>query len=346
MGNEAHKLDLAAVDAYLAGRLSGYAGPLTARKYTDGQSNPTYELSTPGGTYVLRRKPSGVLLKTAHAVDREFRIQSALAETDVPVARMHLLCEDERVIGSSFYVMQHVPGRIFFDPRLEAVPKASRRGYFEEMCRVLAALHAVSPEAVGLSDYGPPGDYIARQTRRWTRQYKAAETETVTDMDRLAAVLDERLQGGAYDSGDRTLVHGDFRIDNLIYSWTEQTVLAVLDWELSTIGHPLADLASVIMQWRLPPGSEGRGLDGVDRSAQGLPEDEEFVAAYAERRDLPPIKDFGFFLAFAFFRMTAVLQGVKKRALDGNASNPERGLKMGELVPLFARKGLEALENG
>ena len=316
---------------------------MTARKYPDGQSNPTYELTTGNGTYVLRRKPSGVLLKTAHAVDREFRIQRALAATDVPVAKMHLLCEDDGVIGSSFYVMQHVPGRVFFEPRLEAIPSAARRGYIDEMCRVLAALHSVDPVAVGLADYGPPGNYIARQTRRWTRQYKATETGPVADMDRLAATLDEWLQSGAGGDGDQTLVHGDFRIDNLIYSPTEPEILAVLDWELSTIGHPLADVASVIMQWRLPPGPEGRGLDGIDRSSEGLPDDDEFVAAYTERRGLPPIKDFGFFLAFSFFRMAAILQGVKRRALDGNASNPERGLKMGELVPLFARKGLEAL---
>ncbi len=339
-------LDTAAVDAYLSARLPGYVGPLSARKYPDGQSNPTFELATEGRTYVLRRKPPGDLLKTAHAVDREFRIQKALEETDVPVAKMHLLCEDDGVIGSSFYVMQHVAGRVFPEPQLEAIPKASRRAYFDEMCRVLAALHSVDPADIGLSDYGPPGNYIARQTRRWVRQYKATKTDSVADMDRLAAVLDERLQSGAGDEGHRTLVHGDYRIDNLIYSPTEPRVLAVLDWELSTIGHPLADLASVIMQWRLPPGPDGRGLDGIDRSSEGLPYDDEFVAAYADRRGLPPIEDFGFFLAFAFFRMAAVLQGVKKRALDGNASNPERGRKLGELVPLFARKGLEALESG
>jgi len=346
MGSDTHILDTVAVDAYLRERLPGYAGPLKARKFTDGQSNPTYELSTPGATYVLRRKPSGPLLKTAHAVDREFRIQKALAATEVPVARMHLLCEDDGVIGSSFYVMQHVHGRIFFDPRLDAIPKAGRRAYYEGMCGALAALHSVDPDAVGLSDYGPPGNYMARQTRRWTRQYRATETATVADMDRLAEMLDERLRSGAGEGGDRTLVHGDYRIDNLIYSPTGPRVLAVLDWELSTLGHPLADLASVIMQWRLPPGPDGRGLDGVDRSAQGLPEDDEFLAAYAERRKSPPIEDFGFFLAFSFFRMAAVLQGVKRRALDGNASNPARGLKMGEYIPLFARKGLEALEKG
>ncbi len=344
--SDSHSLDIAAVDAYLSASLPGYAGPLTVRKFADGQSNPTYELSTPRATYVLRRKPSGLLLRTAHAVDREFRVQGALASTEVPVAQMHLLCEDDGVIGSSFYVMQHVPGRIFFDPRLDAVPKAERRGYFDEMCRVLAALHSVDLEAVGLSDYGPPGNYIARQTRRWTRQYRATETAVIADMDRLVAMLDERLQSGSGDEEERTLVHGDYRIDNLIYSPTGSRILAVLDWELSTVGHPLADLASVIMQWRLPPGPEGRGLEGVDRSAQGVPEDDEFVAAYAELRRLPPIRDFGFFLAFSFFRMAAVLQGVRKRALDGNASNPERGLKMGEYIPLFARKGLEALKSG
>ncbi|KMW58131.1 hypothetical protein AIOL_003102 [Candidatus Rhodobacter oscarellae] len=345
MTADAQGLDVAAVEAYLAQHLPGFSGPVSARKFADGQSNPTFELTTPGARYVLRRKPPGVLLKSAHAVDREFRVQHALRGAGVPVAWMHLLCEDDAVIGSAFYVMQHVEGRIFFDPRLEPVQRAERQAIFDEMCRVLARLHMVDPASVGLGDYGPPGNYIARQTARWAKQYRASETEPISHMDRLIAALEERLQGGA-GGGETTLVHGDYRIDNMIFAPDGPQVLAVLDWELSTLGHPLADLASVIMQWQLPPGGTGRGLAGVDRAAEGLPSDDEFIASYCARREIPVPDDFGYFLAFCFFRMGAVLQGVKKRALDGNASNPERGLKLGAYVPVFAQKGLEALGDG
>ena len=345
MQNGSQVIDIDAVDRYLAANLHGYHGPLTAQKFSDGQSNPTFHLTASSGEYVLRRKPPGVLLKSAHAVDREFRVQLALAHSDVPVAKMHLLCEDDSVIGSAFYVMDHVPGRIFFDPRLPDVEKPQRRLFFNEMNRVLAAIHSVDLDAVGLTDFGAPGNYIARQTGRWAKQYKASETGEIPAMDRLIAQLQERIEGGAGD-GARTLVHGDYRIDNMIFSAGEPRVLALLDWELSTIGHPYADLASVIMQWRMPPGPDGRGLDGVDRAELGLPTDEEFIASYCDRMEIPGIDDFGFYLAFCFFRMGAVLQGVKKRALDGNASNPERGLQMGTYVPVFAEKGLEALKNG
>ncbi len=340
MPNDAQTLDIDAVDAYLAAHLPGYEGPLEARKFSDGHSNPTFLLTTPSQAYVLRRKPPGTLLKSAHAVDREFRVQKALSGSDVPVARMHLLCEDETVIGSMFYVMQHVPGRIFFDPRLPEVPKTERPLIFNDMNRVLAALHSVDIDAVGLADFGPPGNYIARQTSRWSQQYEATQTGPIPAMDRLIDALAERMPEG---EGERTLVHGDYRIDNMIFSRHSPHCLAVLDWELSTLGHPYADLASVIMQWRMPPGPDGRGLDGVDRVELGVPIDEEFIASYCDRRRIPGIEDFGFYLAFCFFRMGAVLQGVKKRALDGNASNPERGLRMGAYVSVFAEKGLEAL---
>ena len=341
MSDVAQILDIAAVDAYLSAHLPGYSGPFEARKFADGQSNPTFLLTTPSQSYVLRRKPPGILLKSAHAVDREYRVQKALQDTDVPVARMHLLCEDDTVIGSAFYVMDHIPGRIFFDPRLTDLGKSERALIINDMNCVLAALHSVDIDAIGLSDFGPPGNYFARQTTRWAKQYRATETGVIADMDRLIARLDERMPE---DDGQRSLVHGDYRIDNLIYSPHSPIVAAVLDWELSTIGHPFADLASVIMQWQLPTGPDGRGLAGVDRAAAGLPSDEEFIASYCERRGIPGIGDFGFCLGFCFFRMAAVLQGVKKRALDGNASNPERGLKMGEYVPVFSALGLKALE--
>ena len=211
------------------------------------------------------------------------------------------------------------------------------------MARVLAALHSVDPAAVGLRDYGPPGNYIARQITRWSKQYRASETGRIADMDRLIDGLSERMPEG---EGERSLVHGDYRIDNMIFAPEGPGCLAVLDWELSTIGHPLADLASVLMQWQLPTGPEGRGLAGVNRAEQGLMADEEFIASYCESRKIPPIEDLDFYIAFSFFRMAAILQGVKKRALDGNASNPERGLKMGSYVPVFAEFGLKALSNG
>ncbi len=336
-------LDIAAVETYLKAHLPGFEGPIEARKFQGGQSNPTFLLKTPGHSYVLRRKPPGVLLKSAHAVDREFRVQKALAGTDVPVARMHLLCEDDDVIGSAFYIMDHVAGRNFTDPRMEGLSNAERGAVIDDMNRVLAALHEVDVDAVGLSDYGPPGNYFERQLGRWSKQYRASETETIPAMDKLMDDLAARMPK---DDGQRTLVHGDYRIDNMIFEAEGTRCLAVLDWELSTIGHPYADLASVIMQWQMPAGTEGRGLAGIDRAALGLPTDAEFIARYCERRGLPGVDNFGYYLAFCFFRMSAIIQGVLKRALDGNASNPERALKVGQYVPVFAENGLRALNEG
>jgi aminoglycoside phosphotransferase (APT) family kinase protein len=335
-------LDTEAVAAYLSANLPGFEGPIEAVKFDIGQSNPTFLLKTPARNYVLRRKPPGILLKSAHAVDREFRVQSALADTKVPVARMHLLCEDDSVIGSAFYVMDHVDGRNFRQPTLDELEKPQRGEVIADMNRVLAELHMVDVDAVGLSDYGPPGNYYERQVARWSKQYRASETTTIPAMDRLMAALVERVPE---DDGQRTLVHGDYRIDNMMFEKHGTKCLAVLDWELSTIGHPYADLASVIMQWQMPQGPEGRGLAGVDRVAQGLPSDEEFIAAYCAHRGLPGIDNFGFYLSFCFFRMAGIIQGVLKRALDGNASNPERALKVGEYVPVFAQRGLDALES-
>jgi aminoglycoside phosphotransferase (APT) family kinase protein len=333
-------LDLVAVETYLRAHLPGFEGPVSAFKFETGQSNPTFLMKTPARSYVLRRKPTGVLLKSAHAVDREFRIQKALNGSKVPVAGMHLLCEDENVIGSSFYVMDHVVGRNFVEPTLHALERSDRRLVFENMGKVLADLHMVDINAVGLSDYGPPGNYFERQLARWTKQYRAAEIEHIPDMDVLIKELQSTLPN---DDGQRSLVHGDYRIDNMIFQNKGTRCLAVLDWELSTIGHPFSDLAGVIMQWQMPQGPEGRGLAGVDRNAQNLPSDQEFIDSYCAERGLPDIENFGFYLAFSFFRMAGILQGVLKRALDGNASNPDRARKLGSYVPLFARHGLDAL---
>ncbi|MDE4302580.1 phosphotransferase family protein [Phaeobacter gallaeciensis] len=342
MSSDTQTLDIDAIRTFLDGRLPGFDGAVEVQKFATGQSNPTFLIKTPAGQYVLRRKPPGVLLKSAHAVDREFRVQKALADTEVPVARMHLLCEDDSVIGSAFYIMDHVAGRNFTDPVMGDTDPATRGAVIDDMNRVLAALHDVDVDAVGLSDYGPPGNYFERQLGRWTKQYKASETRTIPEMDQLMKSLEEQMPA---DDGQRGLVHGDYRIDNMIFSADEPRCLAVLDWELSTIGHPYADLAGVIMQWQMPPGQEGRGLAGLDRKALGLPSDQEFIEAYCRRRGLPEIDNFGFYLSFSFFRMAGILQGVLKRALDGNASNPERARKLGDFVPIFAQSGLNALSS-
>ncbi|CUH65425.1 Phosphotransferase enzyme family protein [Thalassovita gelatinovora] len=333
------KLDTEAVAAYLRAHLKDFEGPLEADKFDVGQSNPTFRLRTPKKNYVLRRKPPGVLLKSAHAVDREFRVQSALQGTDVPVAKMHLLCEDDSVIGSAFYVMEEVIGRHFNDPRLPELSKEDRLPIVDETNRVLAAIHNIDLVATGLSDYGPEGNYYRRQIDRWTKQYRASETDTIPAMDELISWLDTNIPA---EDGQRTLVHGDYRIDNMLFNKDRPECAAVLDWELSTTGHPYADLAAVIMQWSMPPGAEGRGLAGVDRSAQGLMSDEGFVDAYCARRNLAGIDKFGFYLAFTFFRMAGIIQGVYKRALDGNASNPERAKLLGSHVGTFAEHGLAA----
>lgn len=331
--------DIDAVETWMAAHVPGFRGPISVEKFATGQSNPTFKLTAASGAYVLRRKPPGQLLKSAHAVDREFRVQSALAGTDVPVARMHALCEDESVIGSMFYVMDHVQGRSFVDPRLPDVSAPDRSAIFDDMNRVLAAIHSVDLSATGLNDYGPHGNYYQRQIDRWTKQYRATETEALPEMDALIDWLADNLPE---DDGRVTLVHGDYRIDNLLFAPDRPTCVVVLDWELSTLGHPYADLAAVIMQWGLPPGDVGRGLAGVDRIQLGIPEDHVFVEAYCRRMGLPGIDRFGFYLAFTSFRMAAILQGVKRRALDGNASNPEKALELGAYVPAFANGGLKA----
>lgn len=336
-------LDETAVHSYLKEHLPGFDGPMEVSKFEGGQSNPTFLLKTPAHAYVLRRKPSGVLLKSAHAVDREFRVQSALQGSDVPVSRMHLLCEDDNVIGSMFYIMDHVQGRNFNEPAMSDVGQMDRTAIINEMGRVLAALHSVDINVVGLSDYGPEGNYFERQVARWSKQYRASETQSIPAMDRLMDVL---AADRPEDDGQRTLVHGDYRIDNMIFDSTGTDCLAVLDWELSTIGHPFADLAAVIMQWQLPSGAEGRGMGGLDRAALGLPTDEAFIADYCTRRGLSGIDNFGYYLGFTFFRMAAIIQGVLKRALDGNASNPQRAMKLGAFVPVFAQHGLDALKRG
>lgn len=337
MATPALPLDTAAVARWLASTGVKMPGPLSAEKFAHGQSNPTYRLQGQAGSYVLRRKPPGTLLRSAHAIDREYRVQRALADRDVPVPRMLAYCADETVIGSAFYVMEDVAGVAHPAPDLPGEDKAQRRAIIAEMARVLAAIHKVDPDAAGLSDYGPRGDYCARQIARWSKQYRATATEEIPAMEALIAWLEAHTPP---EDGRLTLVHGDYRLDNLLFDGTR--CAAVLDWELSTLGHPFADLAAVIMQWQRPPGPEHRGLAGIDRAALGLPSDAAFVADYAAHMGLDTVPDLPFYLAFAFFRMAAILQGVKRRALEGNASNPEEGLRMGAYVGEYAEQGLAA----
>lgn len=331
--------EITAVSDWLRAELPDAPPIECAEKFEGGQSNPTYLLSGEGARYVLRRKPPGVLLKSAHAVDREYRVQKALAGSDVPVAQVLRLCEDDGILGSAFYIMEEVIGRNFDDPRLPALSPTDRSAVMDEMNRVLVAIHGVDLQETGLSDYGPGGNYYQRQLDRWTTQYHATETGELPEMAALIDWLGAHLPE---DDGQRSLVHGDYRLDNLLFAPEGTSCRAVLDWELSTIGHPYADLASVIMQWQMPTGSEGRGLAGVDRAALGLWSDAQFIDIYCARRGLNGIGNFNFYLAFCYFRMGAILQGVKKRALDGNASDPKRGLKLGAHVPAFARQGLAA----
>ena len=333
--------DTSALDSWASAHVEGFAGPSRAIKYPTGQSNPTYRIETPGRAYVLRCKPRGKLLKSAHMVEREFRVLRALGGVGFPVPPALALCEDENVVGSVFYLMAHVDGRIYWDPALAGLANAERAAIYDSMNAGLAALHDVDVAQAGLADYGRPGNYFARQTQRWTEQYRASETASVPDMDYLIDWLAAHMPP---DDGRISLVHGDFRIDNMIFAPDSGKLLAVLDWELSTVGHPFADLAYQCMQWRLPNAGDMRGLGGIDRAATGLPSDEAYVAAYCRRRGLDSVPHWSFMIAFSFFRIAAIVQGVYKRALDGNASNPERGVKMGAAVPLMARLAREEIE--
>lgn len=314
----AQRFDEARLAVWMQAHVPGFSGALEVAQFKGGQSNPTFLLSAGGKRYVLRRKPMGELLPSAHAVDREFRVIQALANTDVPVARAHALCEDPDVIGSAFYVMDHVEGRIFWDPTLPGMAPAERAAIFDELNRVQAALHRVDPAAVQLSDYGRPGAYLERQVARWTRQYKAAETEAIEAADRLIDWLPRHMP----DEGQTRIVHGDYRLDNVIFHPSEPRILAVLDWELSTLGDPLVDFAYHCMVWRMPASS--RGLAGVDIAALGIPDEAHYLSTYLQRTGRStavPAQEWTYYLVFNMFRLVGILQGIAKRAQLGNASN-------------------------
>lgn len=340
MSNSIFQLNEARLAEYLTDQVPGFSGPFQIEKFAGGQSNPTYLVTCPDHQYVIRRKPPGDLLKSAHAVDREYAVLRALQNTAVPVARPLCLCEDASVIGSMFYVMSYVPGRIFWNPALPELDKENRSAILNEMVTVLANLHEVDVGAVGLAGFGKPGNYFERQLDRWSRQYRAAETQPIKNMESLMGWLADNMPE---DDGQVSLIHGDYRLDNIIFDPQQPGALALLDWELATLGHPMADLAYFCMCLRLPPDGQIKGLGGLDRAALGVPTETDLIARYCSLRGVDRIENWAFYLAFSFFRLAAIAQGVLKRALDGNASN-ENALEAGSMVTVLAQLALDLIE--
>lgn len=326
--SEQHAFEQATLSAWLQLNLPGFEGPLSVEMFKGGQSNPTYKLLTPGRAYVMRAKPGPVarLLPSAHAIEREYRVMSALRGTGVPVAQMHVLCEDESVIGRAFYVMECVDGRVMWDQSLPALDRVGRAAIYDEMNRVLAALHTVRPDEVGLDGYGKPGNYFERQIGRWSKQYVASITQPIPEMDRLMEWLPQNIPAMARDESMVSVVHGDYRLDNLMFHPAEPRVLAVLDWELSTLGHPLADFSYHCMSWHIPPGLF-RGIGGLDLASLGIPSEAEYIERYCERTGFATPQqlkaDWNFYLAYNMFRLAAILQGIGKRVEAGTASSEQ-----------------------
>jgi aminoglycoside phosphotransferase (APT) family kinase protein len=325
---ESHAFDAAALEAYLRERLPGFDGPLTVEQFKGGQSNPTYKLLTPGAAYAMRTKPgpAAKLLPSAHAVEREFRVMGALHGTGVPVPAMLLLCEDEAVIGRAFYLMEFMHGRVLWEQSLPGMEPAQRDAVYDEMNRVIAALHTVDIAGAGLADYGKPGNYFERQIGRWSRQYVASITEPIAAMDRLMQWLPAHIPASARDESQVSIVHGDYRLDNLVFHAAEPRIIAVLDWELSTLGHPLADFSYHCMSWRIAPG-QFRGIGGLELAALGIPDERAYVRRYCARTGRPDpeavMADWNFYMAYNLFRMAGILQGIAKRVVDGTASSAQ-----------------------
>jgi aminoglycoside phosphotransferase (APT) family kinase protein len=331
-GTTSADIDQAALEAHLARHVPGFAGPLTLARYKGGQSNPTYRLSTPQAAYVLRRKPFGKLLPSAHAIEREYRVTAALAQAGFPVARPLHLCADESVIGAAFYVMEHAQGRVIWEPQAPGLSGRERAALFDSLNTTIASLHRFDPAALGLSDYGKPQGYVARQIRRWSEQYRASETETIPEMDRLIAWLPGACPG---ESG-AAIVHGDFRLDNCIIHPTEPRVVAVLDWELSTIGDPLADFTYHLMQWFMPVSETGAGVGSLlgHETEPGLPAIGDYIADYCRRTGRDGIPDLAVYMAYNFFRLAAILQGILGRVRDGTAANADAATMARQVKPL------------
>jgi aminoglycoside phosphotransferase (APT) family kinase protein len=338
MSEASQGTDIASLERWLKANVADYRGPLEIERFSGGQSNPTFRLTSPGGRYVLRRKPMGQLLKSAHAVDREYRVMKALHGTGFPVPRMWALCEDDSVIGSAFYVMDYVEGRIFFDPLLPGLAPAERGRIYDAMNEAAARLHRIDYAAIGLGDYGRPGNYFARQIDRWTKQYRASETAPIAAMDQLIEWLPAHIP-----EGDETaIVHGDMRLDNMIFDPREPRLLAIIDWELSTLGHPLGDFAYQLMSWRLDP-DVFRGMAGRDLAALGIPDEPRYVEAYCRRTGRAGIAHLDYYLAYNMFRLAAILQGIAKRALDGTAAAAD-AVETGARARRVAEAGLRQME--
>ena len=340
------QFDIAALQDWLTMHVDGFSGPLSVEQFKGGQSNPTFKLITPAATYVMRAKPgpAAKLLASAHAIEREYKVMAALGKTkmrpdEVPVATMYALCEDEAVIGRAFFIMEFVAGRVLWDPALPGMTPAQRAAIFDEMNRVIARLHQIDYAAIGLADFGKAGNYFERQIGRWTKQYRASETESIEAMNRLIDWLPLHIPAG----DETSIVHGDYRLDNLIFHPTEPRILAILDWELSTLGHPLADFAYNCMAWHVPP-SAFRGLAGLDLAALGIPDFESYVAAYCQRTGRPGIDNFEYYLAYNLFRMAGILQGIMKRVVDGTAAS-EQAVAMGKAARPLAELGWKVAES-
>ncbi len=332
------KVDLGALAAYMRTHVEGFSGDgeIQIEQFKGGQSNPTFMLTAGGQRYVLRTKPAPAakLLKSAHAIEREFRVMDALSKAGFPAARQYALCEDESVIGRAFYIMEFIEGRVFWDQSLPGMEPAERGAIYDEMNRVISLLHTLDYQAIGLGDYGKPGNYFARQIDRWSKQYKAAETEHIPAMESLIEWLPQHIPAGELTS----IVHGDFRMDNMIFHPTEPKILAVLDWELSTLGHPLADFSYHCMSWHITPGLF-RGIGGMDLKALGIPAEDDYIAKYSARTGITVNKeDFRFYLAYNMFRMAGILQGIMKRYQDGTAAS-EQALRNGQAARPMAEMG-------
>jgi len=335
---ERQKVDLGALSDYMHKHVDGFTGDLQIEQFKGGQSNPTFMLTASSQRYVLRTKPAPAvkLLPSAHAIEREFRGMDALSKAGFPAARQYALCEDEDVIGRAFYIMEFMDGRVLWDQSMPNMSNAERAAHYDEMNRVIAQLHTIDYKAIGLETYGKPGNYFGRQIDRWTRQYKASETEHIPAMEHLIEWLPQHIPAGE----QTTIVHGDYRLDNMIFHPTEPRILAVLDWELSTLGHPLADFSYHCMSWHIVPGLF-RGIAGLDLKSLGIPTEEDYLAKYSERTGIAIHKeDFRFYLAYNMFRMAGILQGIMKRYQDGTAAS-EQALKNGQAARPMAEMGWE-----
>ena len=336
MNDGVHTLDVEKLSDYLTQQLDEFTGIEKSKKFNTGQSNPTYLLETAEKKYVLRKKPPGELLPSAHAVDREYRIIKALEETKVPVPRTVFLCNDESIIGTIFYVMEFVDGRIFWDPTLPEIDENKRMKVYEETVRIMAELHKIDVEKAGLLDFGKPGNYFERQVGRWIKQYRAAETENYPEVETLIAWLEKTMPD---DDGLISIVHGDYRLYNMIFDHEEESMLALLDWELSTIGHPYADLAYQCMNWYIPQIGITPGLAGINLEKLGIPSEDDYVSNYCSKMGINSIPNWSFYLAFGFFRLAGIAQGVYKRSIQGNAS-ADNAKELGAAVPILGKIAL------